>query len=121
MPLSASPTVSGLTIPSGAKKVTVKEMDANSPAPKEDVTDLASTKKEYAAAPLIESENNTPTKTVNAAGQVKGTFSTTASPTTVKDGWICTQTEEVYEAGKYAQWSANWEYIEPIATGGGGS
>jgi hypothetical protein len=114
MPLSGLPT-SGPTIPAGATRVSIKEIDtAASEANYEDVTDLASTEREYADPPLVEpAEGGNATATCSASGLLKGSApQPTAIGTTT--GWVCEDTEIVYEAGKYAAWSANWSYYPPL-------
>ena len=112
MALSSVPS-GGPGIPSGAKRVSIKDVDTSSSNQKEDVTDLSSSKREYADPPLKDVSSGGVTRTCTASGQIKGTFSLSASPSSVKTGWICTQAEEVYEAGKFAQWSASWDYVPP--------
>ena len=115
MALSGVPS-NGPTIPSGAKKVSIKNIDTASSTKKEDVTDLSSAKRVYADPPLKDGGSAAATMQCSASGQVKDGFSLTPSESTVKDGWICTDTEVVYEAGKFAQWSASWEYIPATST-----
>jgi hypothetical protein len=109
MPLSTLPTT-GPTIPAGANSVSLKEIDVASTAKKEDVTTLSSEEREYADPPLIEAGDTTATATCSASGFVMST--TTIAPTAIETttGWICEDCEFVYEAGKYATWSANWSY-----------
>ena len=111
MPLSSLPT-GGPTIPDGATRVSIKAIDTGSSTPKEDVTDLASDEREYADPPLKDGGGNAATATCSATGLIKGSLPE-VSPSNVKDGWICEDTEEVYEVGKYATWSANWSYYPP--------
>jgi hypothetical protein len=115
MPLSTKPT-GGPSLPAGVKRVNTVDIDTTSGAQKEDVTDLDSTKVEYADSPLKEGSAGKVSQTCSASGQAKGTLpACTPVPQNgaAETGWICTSTEEVYEAGKYAQWSASWEYIAP--------
>ena len=112
MPLSSVPT-GGPSIPAGAKRVSIRDIDTAANTQKEDVTDLSSTKREYADPPLKDAASGGATQTCTASGQIKGSPSVSASPSSVKSGWICTQAEEVYEAGKFAQWSASWDYVPP--------
>lgn len=108
MPLSTLPN-SGPTIPDGATRVSIKEMDTTSTTAKEDVTDLSSTEREYADPPLIDGQGNTATATCSATGFLKGSApEPTAIETTT--GWICEDVEIVYEVGKYVTWTANWSY-----------
>lgn len=118
MALSSVPT-SGPTIPAGAVKVSIKHVDAEAQAnsQKVDVTDLSSTKREYAAPPLIDVGGSTTgaTSTCSANGNIKGTFSLAPTPMSVTTGWICQQVEKTYEAGQYAKWQANWDYVEVLS------
>jgi hypothetical protein len=115
MPLSTTPTV-GPPLPAGVRRVNIADIDSTSGSQKEDVTDLSSTMVEYADPPLKEGSGSKVSQTCSASGQAKGTLpACTPVPQNgaPETGWICTSAEEVYEAGKYAQWSAGWEYIEP--------
>jgi len=108
MPLSGLPS-GGPTIPAGATRVSLKEIDVTASAAKEDVTDLASAEREYADPVLVDGAGNSATATCSATGLLKGSA---PEPTDIATttGWICEDTEEVYEVGKYATWSANWSY-----------
>lgn len=114
MALSSLPT-GGPTIPAGAVKTTHRLIDEDSQASsqKKDVTDLSSTKREYADPPLKDVGGTTSgaTETFSANGNIKGSFSLAPTPTTVTTGWLCTTVEEVYEAGEYGKWSAQWDYV----------
>jgi hypothetical protein len=115
MPLSTKPA-NGPTLPAGVRRVNIADIDTTSGTQKEDVTDLDSAVVEYADPPLKEGSGGRVSQTCSASGQAKGALpACTPVPqdATPETGWICTSAEEVYEAGKYAQWSANWEYIEP--------
>ncbi len=115
MPLSTKPT-NGPTLPAGVKQVSISSASPSTRMIKEDVTDLDSTKVEYADAPLQESASGKVSQTCSASGNVKGNPpSCTPVPQDGSDetGWICTSAEENYEAGKYATWSAGWDYIAP--------
>lgn len=108
MPLSTIPA-SGPPLPDGVKTVTLKDVDVAANTSYEDVTDLASTEREYASPPLVEAGEATATATCSASGILKGTIpQPTAMETTT--GWICEDSEVTYEVGKYATWSANWSY-----------
>lgn len=111
MPLSSLPTT-GPTIPDGATRVSIKAVDTGSSTPKEDVTDLESTEREYEDAPLKDGGGSTATATCSATGFLKGSAPQVSSPS-VTTGWVCEDTEEVYEVGKYVTWSANWSYYPP--------
>jgi hypothetical protein len=109
MPLSSLPT-SGPTIPAGAQKVSLKDIDVASSTAKEDVTDLADEERQYADPPLRDGGANAATATCSASGVYKSgtTLAITAETTTT--GWICEDYEITREVGKYATWSANWSY-----------
>lgn len=109
MPISTLPST-GPTIPAGAQKVTLKDMDASSSSAKEDVTDLSDTERKYATPPLKDGGANSATATCSASGIVKSSTSLAISDSTVTTGWICDDYEITYEVGKYATWSANFSY-----------
>jgi hypothetical protein len=118
MPLSGLPS-GGPSIPSGATRVSIKEIDtAATDANYEDVTDLSSAQREYADPVLVEpTEGGGATATCSASGLLKGSAPTPTPPPTppAQDtGWVCEDTEIVYEVGKYATWSANWSYYPPV-------
>lgn len=115
MALSALPT-DGPTLPAGAQKVSIKRVDlasSTNKAKNEDVTVLGDTERKYAAPPLVEPSDGAAsgqaTATCQASGLLKGS-EPEPTPITTKTGWICEDTEVVYEAGKYATWSANYSY-----------
>jgi len=108
MPLSVKPT-NGPTLPAGVKTVSIKDIDLTASVAKEDVTDLDSTEREYADPPLKDAGAGSATKTCSASGNLKGA-EFDPSPNTVTTGWVLEDCEFVYEAGKYATWSANWSY-----------
>ena len=113
MPLSGLPT-DGPTIPAGATRVSLKSMDLSTEASFEDVTDLSSTEREYAESPLVEpTEGGKATATCSASGLLKAS-APQPTPIETTEGWICEDTEIVYEVGKYAAWSANWSYYPPV-------
>ena len=114
MPLSTGSPSGAPSVPAGATRVSVKDIDtATTSTNKEDVTDLDSTEREYADPPLVEGDGgNTATKTCSASGMLKGS-APEVTPTSTTTGWICEDTEVVYEVGKYATWSANWSYYPP--------
>lgn len=101
----------GPSIPAGAQKISLKNLDTAATTAKEDVTDLSSSQREYADPPLRDKAANGVTATCSASGLLKGGVPE-PSPPGVTTGWICTDTEVTYEVGKYATWSANWEYVE---------
>ncbi len=110
MPLSGLPT-GGPTIPAGATRVSIKEIDtAATDANYEDVTDLSSEEREYADPVLVEpAQGGGATATCSASGLLKGS-APEPTPTSTTTGWVCEDTEIVYEVGKYVAWSANWSY-----------
>lgn len=117
MPLSSVPG-DGPSIPDGATKVSIKNLDvttASMSGNKEDVTDLNSTIREYADPVLVEPEDGggkSATATCSASGFLKGS-PPAVTPSNVVTGWVCEDAEVVYEVGKYATWSANWSYYAP--------
>jgi hypothetical protein len=117
MALSGVPT-NGPSIPAGATSVSIKNIDSSaSESNFEDVTDLSSDEREYEPAPLKEPANSGgATATCSASGFQKGALPTVTplpTPPAKDSGWVCEDTEEVYEVGKYATWSANWSYYPP--------
>lgn len=108
MPLSSLPN-GGPTIPAGAKTVTIKDVDVAASVAQEDVSDLASTEREYAEPVLVESGENAATATCSASGNLKAS-PPLPTPIGTTTGWICEETEVVYEVGKYATWSASWSF-----------
>lgn len=109
MPISTA-NASGPGIPSGAKTISIKDIETSGATPKEDVTVLGDSTRQYAAPPLIEGGTKTATRTCSASGNLKSdtTLEVTAAATTT--GWICESYEKSYEVGKYATWSAEWSY-----------
>lgn len=110
MPLSGLPS-GGPSIPGGAQKVSLKDIDADSATANVDVTVLGDTQREYASPPLKDAGANGATATCSASGLVMGTGPTPTSG--ALSGWVLEDYEEVYEAGKYVTWSANWSYYPP--------
>lgn len=100
----------GPSIPAGAQKISLKDLDGSATTAKEDVTDLSQTERKYAKPPLTDTGANGATATCSASGLLKGD-APAITPASTKYGWICTDTEVVYEVGKYATWSANWSFI----------
>lgn len=115
MAVLSGPLTGGPTIPAGAQKISLKYIDAAASTSKEDVTDLSDASRQYAAPPLTDTGAAGASATCSASGILKGT-EPEVTPITTKYGWICTDTEVVYEVGKYATWSANWSYIEDPGT-----
>ena len=109
MPLSTL-TNPGAPIPSGAKTISLKDIETAGATPKEDVTVLGDASRQYAAPPLIEAGTATATKTLSVSGNMKSdtTLALTAAATVA--GWICESYEKNYEAGKYATWSAEFSF-----------
>lgn len=110
MPLSTIPA-SGPTIPAGAQKVSLKQIDTSSTTKNVDVTVLGDTQRQYASPPLKDGGADTPTATCSASGLMKSSTTLATSASNVTSGWILEDYEKVYEAGKYATWSANWSYL----------
>lgn len=112
MPISTL-TSPGPTIPSGAKSISVKDIETTGATAKEDVTILGDSTRQYASAPLVEGGTATATKTVSVSGNLKSdtTLAITSAATTT--GWICESYEKNYEVGKYATWSAEFSYYPP--------
>lgn len=109
MPISTL-TSPGPTIPSGAKTISLKDIETAGATPKEDVTALGDSARVYAAPPLVEAGTATATKTVSVSGVLKSdtTLALTAAATVT--GWICESYEKNYEVGKYATWSAEFSF-----------
>jgi hypothetical protein len=112
MPISTVPA-GGPTIPSGAKTVSVKDVELAGATSKEDVTSLGDTSRQYASPPLIEGGTNTPTRTCSVTGNLKSDTTLAISAANVTTGWICQSFEKTYEAGKYATYSVEFDYIPP--------
>ena len=114
MPISTSPA-GGPSIASGAKTVSIKNIETAGATAKEDVTVLGDASRQYAAAPLIEAGTATATSTCSVSGNLKSdtTLAITAAATTT--GWICESYEKSYEVGKYASFSVEWSYYPPAA------
>lgn len=109
MPLSTSPA-GGPTIPSGAKTVSIKNIETTGATPKEDVTVLGDASRQYAAAPLIESGTATATATCSVSGNLKSDTTLAITAANVTTGWICESYEKSYEVGKYATFSVEFSY-----------
>lgn len=109
MPVSSIPS-GGPTIPAGAQKASLKDIDTSATTQNVDVTVLGDTERKYASPPLKDAGSNVATATCSASGLMKSgtTLAVTAATTTT--GWICEDYEKTYEAGKHAAWSANWSY-----------
>lgn len=109
MPISTL-TTPGPTIPSGAKTISLKDIETAGATPKEDVTALGDASRVYAAPPLVDVGTATATKTVSVSGNLKSdtTLALTAAATVT--GWICESYEKNYEVGKYATWSAEFSF-----------
>ena len=112
MPISTL-TSPGPTIPSGAKTISLKDIETAGATAKEDVTILGDSTRQYAAPPLIDGGTNVATKTVSVSGNLKSdtTLAITSAATTT--GWICESYEKSYEVGKYATWSVEFSYYPP--------
>jgi len=108
MPLSSLPA-SGPTIPVGAQKVSLQDIERPS-TPKEEVTDLSDGERVYEDPPLKDADPTVATATCSASGLMKTGTSLAITAANVKTGWICEDYETTHEVGKYATWSANWSY-----------
>lgn len=109
MPLSTSPTT-GPGIPSGATKVSIKNIDTSSTTPYEDVTVLGDTIRKYAAPCLKDAGSGTASSTCSVSGLLKSDTTLATSAATVLTGWICESYEKTYEVGKYATFSVEFSY-----------
>jgi len=109
MPISTVNS-SGPGIASGAKTISIKDIETAGATAKEDVTVLGDASRQYAASPLIEGGTKTATKTCSVSGNLKSdtTLAITAAATTT--GWICESYEKSYEVGKYATFSVEWSF-----------
>lgn len=122
MPLSSLPS-GGPTIPAGAQKVSLKEIDTTTTPATEyvDVTTLEDSERMYAAPPLKEPAGGASnvTASCSASGVQKGYLPEPDPVQLDQDGnviqptgWVCEDTEVTYEAGKHVTWSANWNYYD---------
>jgi hypothetical protein len=114
MPISTA-IATGPAIPSGAKTISLKDIETSGATAKEDVTVLGDASRQYAAPPLVEGGTSTATKTCSVSGNLKSdtTLAITAAATTT--GWICESFEKSYEVGKYATFSVEFSYYPPAA------
>jgi hypothetical protein len=109
MPISTL-TSPGPTIPSGAKTISFKDIETAGATPKEDVTVLGDSTRQYASPPLVDGGTKVATKTCSVSGNLKSDTElviTAAATTTL---WICESYEKVYEVGKYATYSVEFSY-----------
>lgn len=113
MPLSTVPSTGVPTIPSGAKTISLKDVEVATATPKEDVTTLADSAKVYASPPLIDAGEATATKTCSVSGNLKSDTVLALTANNVNNGWICESYEKVYEVGKYATYSVEFSYYPP--------
>lgn len=111
MPISDVPS-GAPGLPSGAQRVSVKELLPGATTAKEDVTVLGDSERQYADPPLKDGGASSPTQSCTASGLLDGS-PPTISPMTTTTGWVCEEVEVSYEVGKYATWSATWNYYEP--------
>ncbi len=109
MPISTVNS-SGPGIPSGAKTISFKDIETSGATPKEDVTVLGDTSRQYAAPSLVEGGTNVATKTVSVSGNLKSDTTLAITAANVTTGWICESYEKSYEVGKYATWSAEFSF-----------
>lgn len=113
MPLSTVPSTGVPTIPSGAKTISLKDVEVATATPKEDVTTLADAAKVYESPPLVDTQKNTATKTCSVSGNLKSDTTLALTANNVNTGWICESYEKVYEVGKYATYSVEFSYYPP--------
>jgi hypothetical protein len=109
MPISTA-IATGPTIPSGAKTISLKDIETSGATAKEDVTVLGDSTRQYAAPPLIEGGTNTATKTCSVSGNLKSDTTLAITAANVTTGWICESFEKSYEVGKYATFSAEFSF-----------
>jgi hypothetical protein len=109
MPISTAPST-GPTIPSGAKTVSLKEIQTAGATPKEDVTVLGDSVRQYAAPALIEGGTKTATRTCSVSGNLKSDTTLAITAANVTTGWICESFEKSYEVGKYATYSVEFSF-----------
>jgi hypothetical protein len=109
MPISTA-IATGPTIPSGAKTISLKDIETAGATAKEDVTVLGDSTRQYAAPPLIEGGTNTATKTCSVSGNLKSDTTLAITAANVTTGWICESYEKSYEVGKYATYSVEFSF-----------
>lgn len=109
MPISTL-TSPGPTIPSGAKTISLKDIETAGATAKEDVTVLGDSTRQYAAPPLIEGGTNTATKTCSVTGNLKSDTTLAITAANVTTGWICESYEKSYEVGKYATYAVEFSF-----------
>jgi hypothetical protein len=109
MPISTVNS-SGPAIASGAKTISIKDIETAGATAKEDVTVLGDASRQYAAPPLIEGGTVTATKTCSVSGNLKSDTQLLVTAANVTTGWICESFEKSYEVGKYATFSVEWSF-----------
>jgi hypothetical protein len=109
MPISTA-IATGPTIPSGAKTISLKDIETAGATAKEDVTVLGDSTRQYAAPPLVEGGTNTATKTCSVSGNLKSDTTLAITAANVTTGWICESYEKSYEVGKYATYSVEFSF-----------
>jgi len=112
MPISTVNST-GPGIPSGAKTISIKDIETAGATAKEDVTVLGDSTRQYAAAPLVEGGTSTATKTCSVSGNLKSDTTLAITAANVTTGWICESFEKSYEVGKYATFSVEFSYYPP--------
>ena len=112
MPISTVNS-SGPAIPSGAKTISLKDIETSGATAKEDVTVLGDASRQYAAPPLVEGGTNTATKTCSVSGNLKSDTTLAITAANITTGWICESFEKSYEVGKYATFSVEFSYYPP--------
>jgi hypothetical protein len=109
MPISTL-TSPGPNIPSGAKTISFKDIETAGATPKEDVTVLGDTSRQYAAPPLVDGGTKVATKTCSVSGNLKSDTELVITAAATTTGWICESYEKSYEVGKYATYSVEFSY-----------
>jgi hypothetical protein len=109
MPISTA-IATGPAIPSGAKTISLKDIETSGATAKEDVTVLGDSTRQYAAPPLIEGGTNTATTTCSVSGNLKSDTTLAITAANVTTGWICESFEKSYEVGKYATFSVEFSF-----------
>ena len=109
MPISTA-IATGPTIPSGAKTISLKDIETSGATAKEDVTVLGDASRQYAAPPLIEGGTKTATKTCSVSGNLKSDTTLAITAANITTGWICESFEKSYEVGKYATYSVEFSF-----------
>jgi hypothetical protein len=109
MPISTA-IATGPTIPSGAKTISLKDIETAGATAKEDVTVLGDSTRQYAAPALIGGGTKTATRTCSVSGNLKSDTTLAITAANVTTGWICESYEKSYEVGKYATYSVEFSF-----------